>query len=170
MVGALTFGKKKYAANEPELRCLGEQAEKLRGELLDMIESDGEAFAPLAELYSMPADAPGRAELMEKCLRAAAAPPLRIAELCAEVIELLERYAVLGSRSVLSDAAAAAAVAKGALTGAALTVKVNTVLMRDKEYSVALVERVDALVDEYCRRAMAVCDTVTDTLGFKAVI
>lgn len=166
MVGALTVGKKNYAANEPELLRLGERAEDARLSLLAMIDGDAAAFAPLAAAYSLPKDAPGRAETLESALRSAADAPVKIAELCCEVIELLEGYAALGSRLVLSDAATGAALAKGALRGAVINGKVNTALMRDREYAAALDARLDQLQREYGARADAVCDAVAVSLGF----
>lgn len=157
MVVSLTVGKKKYAANESALRALGERAGELREELLGMIDSDAEAFAPLAHAYSLPKDAPGREEIMEAALRQAAASPVRIAELCCEVIEILEDCASLGSLLVLSDAASGAALAEGALRAAVINVKVNTALMHSRNHAAALNARMEELEKEYSARAAAVC-------------
>lgn len=166
MVGSLTVGKKKYAANEPELLALGLRAEKARTELLELIDGDAAAFAPLAAAYSLPKDAPGRDETLESALRSAAGAPARIAALCCEVIELLEGYAALGSRLVLSDAATGAALARGALRGAVINAKVNTVLMRDRDYAAALDARLDQMLREYSARADCICEAVAASLGF----
>ena len=76
MVGELTVGKEKYAAVEPILRELLDEAETLRGRLLDCVEKDAAALAPLAKAYAIPKDDPQRAETLEACLAAAAAPPM----------------------------------------------------------------------------------------------
>lgn len=156
MVVSLTVGKKKYEANESALRELGERAEKLREELLGMIDGDADAFAPLARAYSMPKDAPDREEVLEAALRRAAASPARIAELCCEVIEILEGCASLGSLLVLSDAASGAALAEGALSAAVVNVKVNTALMRSRNHAAALNAHIDELQSEYSARAAAI--------------
>ena len=49
MVGELTVGKKKYAAVEPILRELLDEAATLRDRLLDCVEKDAAALAPLAK-------------------------------------------------------------------------------------------------------------------------
>ena len=77
MVGELTVGKEKYAAVEPILRELLDEAETLRGRLLDCVEKDAAALAPLAKAYAIPKGDPQRAETLEACLTAAAAPPRR---------------------------------------------------------------------------------------------
>ena len=156
MVVSLTAGKKKCAANEDALRAVGERAEAARLALLAMIDADAEAFAPLARAYSLPKDDPGREAVLEEALRRAAASPIRIAELCCEVIELLEGCAAMGSPLVLSDAASGAAIAEGALRAAVINVKVNTALMRDRGRAEELDARADALEKTYCARAEAV--------------
>lgn len=166
MVGQLTVGKARYAQNESALHALGERAEKLRIELLEMIDGDEAAFAPLSQAYALPKDTPGREETLERCLLSAAASPMRIAELCCEAVELCEGYAALGSRLVLSDAATGAALASGALRGAVINIKVNTALMRDRSAAAALDARADALEKEYAARSDAVCVAVAAALGF----
>jgi len=166
MVGALSIGKKQCAAHEEELLALGKRAEAVRQELLALIDADAEAFAPLSRAYSLPKDAPDRADILESCLRQAASAPQRIAECCCEVIGLAEDYAAFGSRLVLSDAATSAALAKGALKGAVININVNTALMRDKAYAGALSAEWEEKEREYAARADAVCAAVAAALGF----
>ena len=156
MVGSLTVGKKKYADVEDDIKRMMAEMEDISEHLEDCINKDAEIFAPLAEAYRIPKDEPGRDETLEKCLRDAAATPFEIMELCCRAIELLEEFAVKGSKMVVSDAATGAAVCKGALMGAAVNVRVNTRLMKDREYAADLDARADAMITEYTARAEAV--------------
>ena len=133
MVGELTVGKPKYAANEPRLRELIAEAQSLRERLLTLVDADAEAFLPLAEAYRLPKDAPDRGAVMEKCLADAAAVPMEILELSCRVIALQEEFAVLGSSLAVSDAGTGAVFAWAAMYGAALNVLANTRLMADRE-------------------------------------
>ena len=135
-------------------------------ELLALIDADAEAFAPLSRAYSLPKDTPDRAEILENCLRQAASAPKKIADACCAVIELAEGCAACGSRLVLSDAATAAALARGALKGAVINVKVNTTLMHDRAYADTLAAEMAEKEREYTARADAVCDAVAVSLGF----
>ena len=54
MVGNLTIGKKKYAAVEADVKEYMLKLEKLRDEMLVLIEKDAECFKPLAAAYSLP--------------------------------------------------------------------------------------------------------------------
>ncbi len=136
MVGALTVGKKRYAAIEPDMIVWMERAERLRTELLGHIDADAEAFMPLSEVYRMPKDAPGRAELLEDALAGAAEVPLRLIHLCCEAIDLLEKFGEHGSRLAISDAATGAAVCRAALDGAWINLRVNTSAMKDRTKAV----------------------------------
>ena len=156
MVVSLTVGKKKYAENESALREIGDRAEKAREALLAMIDADAEAFTPLARAYSLPKDDPNRETILEDALIRAAAAPMRIAELCCEVIELLEGCASMGSLLVLSDAASGAVLARGALEAAAINIKVNTSLMHNHNHAAALDARIGKIEEEFIPRAEAI--------------
>ncbi|MBE6990070.1 MAG: cyclodeaminase/cyclohydrolase family protein [Ruminococcaceae bacterium] len=149
MVGELTVGKKKYADVEDELRVAMTRAQALRLRFLACVEKDAEVFEPLSRAYAIPKDAPGRDEIMEQCLREAAAAPLEILDLCGEAVELLQLFAAKGSRIVISDAATGAALCRGAMQGAAVNVRVNTRLMKDRPYAEGINAHVAAQLQKY---------------------
>lgn len=153
MVGSLTLGKKKYADVEEDIKALMDEAKKTSEALLSCINKDAEMFMPLAKAYGIPKDEPGRDETLEKCLVDAAATPLEIMELSTKAIELLEGFAAKGSALAVSDAATGAMLARGALLGAAVNVKVNTRLMKDRAHAAELDAKADALIAEYANRA-----------------
>ena len=144
MVGELTVGKKKYADVEDELRALMARAQELRVRLLACIEKDAKLFEPLSKAYGIPKDDPKRDEIMESCLRDAASAPLEIFDLACECIELQKEFAEKGSRLVISDAATGVVFCWSAMYGAAVNVKVNTKLMKDRAYA----ERINSHIDE----------------------
>lgn len=156
MVGSLTLGKKKYADVEEDIKAMMREMSEVSENLAACVNKDAEMFAPLAEAYSIPKDAAGRDETLEKCLKDAAATPLEIMKLSARAVELLEDFAKKGSKLVISDAATGAALCRGAMLGAAVNVKVNTRLMKDREYAENLDAEADALIEEYTARADAV--------------
>lgn len=158
MVGSLTLGKKKYADVEEDIKELMDETRRISDALLACIDKDAEMFMPLAEAYRIPKDEPGRDEIMENCLRDAAATPLEIMELSARAIELLEGFAAKGSKLAVSDAATGAALCRGALFGAAVNVKVNTRLMKDRAHAANLDERAGSLLAEYAVRADRIFD------------
>ena len=68
MVASLTTGKRAYASVENEMRQLLSMTTALQEDLLDQVAADAEGFLPLAAVYALPKDDPGRAA---RLLRAA---------------------------------------------------------------------------------------------------
>ncbi len=153
MVGNLTAGKPKYAAVEEEILALTARAEALSRKFLALVNEDAVAFEPLSRAYALPKDAPDREDILEACLRRAAETPLRILRACCEGIELCERFGQIGSVLVLSDAATGVVLCWGAMYGAAMNVKVNTKLMKRRDYADEINREVDARMAEYWPRA-----------------
>ena len=160
MVGELTVGKGSFALVKEELCDRMARAQDLRVRLLRCVERDAAAFEPLSRAYGIPKDDPRRDEVMERCLKDAAAVPLEIFDLCCEAIELQKVFAEKGSPLVASDAATGAALCAGALYGAAVNVKVNTKLMQDRPYA----EAVNAHIDENLERYRALAEETFNTV------
>ena len=161
MVGNYTVGKKKYAAVEEDVKVLMARAEDLRARLLALVDADAAAFEPLSKAYAIPKDDPSRGEVMEQCLRDAAAAPMNILRLCCEAISLHREMAEKGSVIMQSDVGTGVVLCWGAMLGAALNVKVNTGSMSDREYAQALNQEVDALIKKYEKIADQVFNSVT---------
>lgn len=160
MVGEFTVGKKKYADAEEELRACMVRAKDLSGKFLNCIERDAAAFEPLSRAYAIPKDDKNRDIVMENCLRDAAKVPMEILHLVCEAIKLEERFAVLGSVMIQSDAAVGASILRSSLLGAAVNVKINTKSMKDREYADSVNKEVDALVEEYLPLADSIFEHV----------
>ena len=160
MVGELTVGKKKYADVEEEIKELMIKAQDLRVEFLNCINDDARAFEPLSKAYGLPKDEPGRDEILEKCLKDAAAAPLKVFDLCCVSVELLKEFGEKGSKLMISDAATGIAFARGALYGTAVNVRVNTRLMKDREYA----QQLDAHIADKLNVYSRVCDEVYESI------
>ena len=163
MVGALTVGKKKYAAVEDELRALMAECESLQAGLLDQIDADAACFAPLAAAYGIPKDDPHRADILEKATLNACSAPLEIMRLCARAIDAAGTFAEKGSRLALSDAGCAAALCKAALQAASLNVFINTGALRDREKAQALNDQANACLAA-CEKADQIFALVRESL------
>ena len=164
MVGEHTVGKKKYADVEEDLKALMERAQDLRARLVDCVERDAVAFEPLSKAYKIPKDEPGRDEILEKCLKDAAQVPLEIFDICLEAIDIVKEFGKKGSKLIISDAATGAVMLKGAMYGAAINVKVNTNLMKDREYADEIAGYVDDKMREYEKIADEVFESYYCTL------
>ena len=164
MVGNLTVGKKKYAEYEEEISSLMTELETLRLRAQQLMDEDAAAFEPLAKAYAIPKDAPGRDQEMERCLRIAAEPPMEMLRLACRGIEIHERLEKVGSVLAISDVGTGVVMFWAAMYGAAMNVRVNTRLMKDREYAEKLNEQVTKLMDSHWQRADRVYESVWERL------
>lgn len=152
MVLSLTTGKKKYAEYQDEMNSLVEKANQVTAILLQGMDADAEAFAPLAEAYKMPKDTPEqiakREEVMEQALVVASQAPLRMMENIMEAMRLIQRIAEIGSRLAISDAGVGIQCCMAAMRGASLNVFINTKLMKNRKVATDMNCRADALLAE----------------------
>lgn len=160
MVTNLTIGKAKYIMYTSELEDIKKEADILRTNLLDCINKDAKAFEPLANAYKMDKEDPSYQETMEACLKKAAEVPYLIFKYCVRIIDLDERLAVIGSKISVSDAGTSVMLAQGSLYGAFMNIKVNTSLMKDREYAEKIDDECVKLLDEYSVKALNIYDDV----------
>ena len=165
MVGNLTVGKKKYADVEAEILECNRQAEILRNRFLDLIQEDGDSFAPLAAVYRMPSvteeEKEKKDQAMQVALQEACVVPETIMDCCGEALKLIDTYEAKGSIMAVSDAAAAALLAKAALSAAALNLRINAKSLKDRQLAEEILTRMeekiqagDALADAIYARTL----------------
>ncbi len=165
MVGNFTVGKKKYAAVEAEVQAIMEQAEALRAKLMAQVEADAAAFEPLSKAYGISKDDPSRGEVMERCLRSAAAVPMEILRLCCQAIELHQKMLDRGSVLMISDVGTGVLFCQSALYAAGLNVQINTKSMADRAYAAALDREAEQRMAAYGHMATAVYEEVKRRLS-----
>ncbi len=138
MVCRLTIGKKGYEAVADEMRALLPRAEALRNELRDLIQADSDAYARVLDAYKLPktndAEQAARARAIQDALEYAADIPARVAERCAQVLDLARVVAEKGNRHAASDGAVGALMAHAGLRGAAFNVAINLAAIQDESF------------------------------------
>ena len=166
MVGNLTVGKKTYAAVEDDVRATLERL--LRNKLLALIESDAQAFEPLAASYRMPKATPEEAAAKQAALQLALGPacdvPLIIMRTCAEVIDHADFLARNGSKLAVSDAGAAAVLARAAVVAASMNVYINAASMDDEARADRYRAEADRLIAEANERADGILAYTMDAI------
>lgn len=168
MVGNLTVGKKRYAEYEDQIKEHLAQLAEVRDELLELVERDAAAFAPLANAYRLPKGTSEEAEhrhaVIQEALIDAIEVPFAIMNACARVIELSDFLAYHGTRTAVSDVATGVSFAKGALKGAALNVYVNAAALDNREQAQRYTDEADRLIAECGRRADEIYDYVLEEI------
>ncbi|GAB4530053.1 MAG: hypothetical protein Fur0018_17070 [Anaerolineales bacterium] len=151
MVARLTVGKKKYADVETRMWEVIAQGEQLRTTLNEAVQADARAFdmvmAALKRPKGTPEEQKSRQAAIETATLDAARVPLDVARRVVETLELAADVASLGNVNALTDAGTAAALARAALSGASLNVRINLTSLQDQKTAGALMDELTALED-----------------------
>lgn len=167
MVAGLTLGRKKYAEVEDVARSILKQAGDLRRQLTNAVNEDAAAFNEVMAAYrNQGLSEAARAEAVEQATIGAGEVPLRVAKLGREVALLAQTIANIGNKNAVTDAAAAALMARAAVQAAALNVKTNAVGLQNRELAQSWNAEVEALQDEANALAEAVAATAAERGGF----
>ncbi len=164
MVGNLTLGKPKYAAVENQIQASLSRLEVLRVRLLELVDEDACAFAPLAAAYGMPQateeEKAAKQAVMQQALKGACEVPLSIMEACVAVLRECDIMAHEGSRMAVSDAGASAVIAQAATSAASLNIFINTASIDDVEIRESYNKRAESLLDKAHAKGQALFDYV----------
>lgn len=151
MVCNLTIGKPAFAEHEAAMTEVRDRATELRGQAIGLAAEDADAFTAVIAAYRLPRETDEeraeRGAQIQAALAGAADVPRRTAAAAAAVLDLAERIVPDANPNVISDAAAAAGAARGALQAALLNIEANRVsitdaaLVRELEQAERAIER-----------------------------
>ena len=164
MVGHFTAGKKKYAAYEADIQRILVEAEALRQSLLLLVDADAIGFEPLAKAYAIPKEDPNRDAVMEQATLGACHAPMQMLFACADVVLLLEELLEKGSRLLLADVGCGAYLCRAAMESAALSVFVNTAVLKNRECAAGIELQVDQILKTYLPLADRIAAEVTASI------
>jgi formiminotetrahydrofolate cyclodeaminase len=135
MVARLTLGNAKLAEHHREAAVLVEQADGLRLALLGARHADEAAYKDVIAAMALPraseAEKAERGTRLQAALGAAAAEPLKTAQLAGDALRLAEDTLQLDNRSLISDVGCAATFAAAGVEAAAVNVRINHAYLRD---------------------------------------
>ena len=168
MVGNLTAGKKKYAEYEEDIQRILAEAEKLKSDLLGMIDQDAENFLPLSKAYGLPQETEEekkiKKETMQAALKVACEGPIDIVRASYKAIELHDELALKGSALALSDVGVGVQLLSAALVSGWLNVLININMIEDAEYVSEIREELEPLVESGRIRCEEICSRVIKAL------
>lgn len=149
MVARLTVGKKKYADVESQMWSVIDQAESLRAELTSAVEKDSAAFMEVMTALKLPKDTPDQVSSRNLAIEAAtilaSQVPLDVAKKAVQVLELAAIVVQHGNVNALSDGGSGASLAKAALAGAGMNVRINAKTLQDQSIAQALITELSHL-------------------------
>ena len=135
MVGSLTVGKNGYEEVQAEMTDMSTEARKLSEKLLSAMDEDANSFNGYMAALKMPKrteeEKAFRRTAMQEALKSASLVPLNTAKMAAEIFPLAEAAVRSGNKNAVTDGLVAAMMARTAILGALLNVKINLGSIKD---------------------------------------
>lgn len=164
MVASLSEGRPKYEAHTLLIARSKAAGESLVDRCLLLADEDAAAYAGFSAALKLPkesdAEREARAAAIRAAARAAALAPLGAVEACLEIVAAAEGLAGRSNVNASSDLVVAALLAEAGARGAAANVMVNLPMTGDETLSGELSIRVDDLLGEIERLAVATREVV----------
>ena len=101
---------------------------------------------------------------MEENLLAASLVPVRVMELAAEILDILDVMEQKGSVMAVSDVGVAVQFARTAVTGAVMNVYINTKSMKDRQKAQVINDRAARALKQGVKQADTIYDRVLKRL------
>ena len=125
MVCGLTIGKKKYAGVREEVEEVMKEAEELRGQFLNLIDEDTDAFMRLFEFFKLKEMTPEQEAGMKEAEAEAIAVPQRTMVASLAAMKAAAKLAPIGNKNAISDVGVAVHFLHTAFRGGELNVLIN---------------------------------------------
>ena len=138
MTARITAADPEFADRAAALEEIATEAERLRQELVTLVDEDSAAFERVMAAFRLPKETPelkeARSREIQAGYKAAVEPPQLVCRQALDVLALAARAAELGNPNVVSDVGVAALLAASALEGAALNVEINLGSIKDETF------------------------------------
>lgn len=166
MVGSLTVGKNGYEEVQAEMTDMSTEARKLSEKLLSAMDEDANSFNGYMAALKMPKrteeEKAIRRTAMQEALKSASLVPLNTAKMAAEIFPLAEAAVRSGNKNAVTDGLVAAMMARTAILGALLNVKINLGSIKDDSFVDELRESCAILQAEAISAEQRVLDLVPE--------
>ncbi len=150
MVARLTLGREKYRDVWEEMECIRDAADKDSRRLLELMESDTEAYNQVMAAFNLPKEDRDqkivRRHAIQRANLQAALVPMETLRTVADLVELVGEALDKGNPNCISDARVAAQLICASAMGSAYNVRINLSGTSDKDFSTRLKTEVNELL------------------------
>jgi len=152
MVANLSAHKRGWDDRWAEYSEWAVKGEKLRNELLFLVDEDTRAFDRIMQAFGLPkgtdAEKAARKEAISEATKGAINTPLRTMEVCVESMALMQAMAEKGLEASVSDAGVGALCARTGAIGGYLNVRINCAGLEDETFKKDVLQKAETLKQE----------------------
>lgn len=137
MASRFTVGRDDFADREPALKVAIEELDRLRHELVGLVDADAEAFGAVTAAYGLPRgsddEKAARREAIQAALVGAMEVPLRTCRTAIAALDVLDELRSGVTKHLASDVAVGAHALAACQRSAWINVEINLASMKDAE-------------------------------------
>lgn len=152
MVSNFTIGNEKFRINEEKVKGILESSEKLRIELLNLVQEDVNVYSKVSSAYKMPKTTEGendkRNDMIQVALKEAISVPVRTLEISVEVLRITKQLLESGNPNLISDVGVAGCLAHSTFKSSIINIEVNLSGIKDKNFSVEMCKKISQFESE----------------------
>jgi glutamate formiminotransferase/formiminotetrahydrofolate cyclodeaminase len=159
MVANLSSHKAGWDERWKEFSDYAEQGQKIKDELLQLVDEDTNAFNKIMSAFGLPKsndeEKKARTAAIQAATKYAIEIPFRVMKLSADAMPMIKAMAEIGNPASVSDAGVGALCARSAVMGAYMNVRINSKDLADKDFvnqvlaeGAAIVKRTQELEQE----------------------
>lgn len=152
MVANLSSHKAGWDDRWEEFSGWAEKGQKLKDELLFLVDEDTRAFNRIMDAFGLPkgsdAEKAARTAAIQEATRYAIEVPFRTMKAAFASFEVIRAMAETGNPNSVSDAGVGALCARSAVIGAFLNVKINASGLQDAEYVAKVMKEAETIVEQ----------------------
>ena len=164
MVASITIGRKGFETYEKEMLEIVQQARSLRKKLVEDIDRDSDAYSQVLAAFRLSNDTEEhkneRSQAVQDGLKQAALIPLGVAKDASELLDLAGKAVAMGNKNAVTDAAVAAMMARTAILGALLNVKINLKSIKDLSFVKDVADQVQKIESMVERKEKNILDQI----------
>jgi glutamate formiminotransferase / formiminotetrahydrofolate cyclodeaminase len=169
MVANLSSHKKGWDNRWEEFSNWAEKGQKIKDELLRLVDADTDAFNRIMTAFSMPKgneeEKRLRSQAVQEATKHAIEVPFRVMQLSYDSMEIIRAMAEQGNPASVSDAGVGALCARAAVSGAFMNVRINAAGYNDKRFVEDIIAKGRELEKKAIEEEQKIVKTVNEKIG-----
>ena len=164
MVANLSSHKKGWDDRWKEFSAWAEKGQKIKDELLYLVDEDTNAFNKIMEAFSLPKsseqEVKTRSEAIQNATKYATEVPLKTMILAYSSFPIIKAMAEIGNPNSISDAGVGALCARSAVIGAYMNVRINAAELKDEVFKKEILAKAEKIKNDAIKEEEAILKIV----------
>ena len=164
MVANLSAHKKGWDKRWKEFSAWAEKGQKIKDELLYLVDEDTLAFNKIMEAFSLPKSSEQevkfRSEAIQNATKYATEVPLKTMILAYSSFPIIKAMAEIGNPNSISDAGVGALCARSAVIGAYMNVRINAAELKDEAFKKEILAKAEKIKNDAIKEEEAILKIV----------